>query len=59
MLPKIKRGKTRQVPTEFKSKIYFKSIESAIPFYQVAKNKLQADKYVEPDKLFTVVKPRA
>lgn len=37
--------------TEHKKKIYFKSIEAAIPFYQVAKNKLLADKYAKPEKL--------
>lgn len=36
---------------EHKKKIYFKSIESAIPFYQVAKTKLMADRYCKPEKL--------
>jgi hypothetical protein len=37
-----------------KKKIYFKSIEAAIPFYQVYKNKLMADKYRKPEKIGNV-----
>lgn len=56
-LPKLKKSK--QVSPQNKNKIYFKSLEAAIPFYQVAKTKLAADRYVPPEKVNSILQLKA